>query len=702
MKSLINNFVKLTMVLVLMQVGIVRAENPSGLDDLPVVLSASRLIQPLVEAPSAVTLIDRSMIEASGVRHVADLMRFVPGAIVGYNDGNRPVVSLHGMNGAYASGVQVLVDGVSVYSPIWGGMQWEELPLSISDIERIEVIRGPNAAIFGPNSVAGVINIITKEPAAEKGWRLESSIGEGGVSDFSATYSGSTANGFALRATAGQRSSDGFKTRPDTQRQLFGNLTAGFQIDAHDSLRLSARWADNRKMTGDYTALGSSSQPHQVGTDRFDFQVRWTSAASADEELWLQYSHQQSKTRDKVQLDFRDTAQYAQFNAILAGLPFPFGPGPLPFASPIPYVFDSSFESQRDGIEVQQTRRLSPALRAVWGAEVRRDSALSDLLFYSGAQQTSSLWRAYGNLEWQFAPRWTLHFADMIERNTLANTAWSPKGTLSFQPVPGHVLRASVSSAQRTPSLLEDKGVIGFATPSVILSSPAFIPVAFVMKAAGLDPARPVLFRATGRANNEVTQTEELGYAFTLPELGLSGDMRWYWEHNHGLLLSKPGPTGIADFYNVDRVDVEGGDITVKWQPRPETMLRFAYGSNWVRSSTDPASFNGSAPSSTFGLFWDEKLSNSLRFSSNYQRVGSMHWLDAGSSNGNQSLPPIEYLNLRLASDFSLLEYCDSSIALVIQNALGRHREYFAGLARNGTSETVASRLTYLQLSLRF
>ena len=89
-------------------------ESAMGFDDYPVVLSASRLTQPLIEAPSAVTVIDREMIEASGARQIADLMRFVPGAVVGYNDGNRPVVALRGMSGVYAAGVQVLVDGVSV------------------------------------------------------------------------------------------------------------------------------------------------------------------------------------------------------------------------------------------------------------------------------------------------------------------------------------------------------------------------------------------------------------------------------------------------------------------------------------------------------------------------------------------------------------------------------------------------------------
>src|SRR5262245_56679786 len=106
-------------------------EDESG---LPVVLSASRVRQSLADAPAAVTVIDREMIEQSGARQIADLLRYVPGAAVGYNDGNWPVVTLRGMSGAFASGLQVLVDGVSVYSPVFGGMLWAELPLSLDDI----------------------------------------------------------------------------------------------------------------------------------------------------------------------------------------------------------------------------------------------------------------------------------------------------------------------------------------------------------------------------------------------------------------------------------------------------------------------------------------------------------------------------------------------------------------------------------------
>ena len=110
--------------------------------DLPLVLTASRLSQPISEAPSAVTVIDRQMIAASGFRTVPELMRLVPGMYVGFADANRPIVSLHGSSDELARRMQVLIDGRSAYLPPFGGVNWADLPLLTEDIERIEVCAG--------------------------------------------------------------------------------------------------------------------------------------------------------------------------------------------------------------------------------------------------------------------------------------------------------------------------------------------------------------------------------------------------------------------------------------------------------------------------------------------------------------------------------------------------------------------------------
>lgn len=670
------------------------------LDDLPVVLSASRLRQPLIESPSAVTVIDRTMIESSGARHIADLMRYVPGAIVSYGDGNHPIVAMHGMSDGYVRGLQILIDGVSVYSPLWGGMQWEELPLAMTDIERIEVIRGPNAAIFGPNSFTGVINIITRHPAADRGWQLSSNLGSGGVADFSLSHSAGLENGLRYRTTFGQRASDGFTSRPDTQRQLFANVRSEYQVDAISSLQLSVRAASNKKDNGDYSATGSSQVPHPNQSDLFHFQARWTSAESTDSEWWIQYYHQQSKTNDLVTVDYRQS-RFSSGWGTLFGVPLT-----TLFPNPMSYTIDSGFETYRDGIEFQRTTRWSPTLRAVWGGEVRRDAVVSQVYFGSNAQQSSVLSRGYSNVEWKFADDWMFNAAAMFERNTLASNGWSPKLAVTWQPVLGHVFRLGASSALRTPSLVEGRANYGYAIPSAIRSLLATVPGLNALLTANgwYDLSRTTLAVSSGHMDSEKMNAEELGYSFHIRDADFGGDMRLVREHHKGLMSNVARVLDLApvDFANVDEADVISHDMTLHWRPQETTFLRLALNRTDIGSKTDPKTYNHSAPKSTLSLLWDQRFSGGWNFSSNYQRVGAMSWADAGNGGNNPLLAPIEYLNLRLAKQLNQSGFSESELAVIVQNALGRHREYFAGVAANDTTDTIASRVIFLQFDGRF
>jgi len=98
-------------------------------EDLGIVLSATRLAQPKTEAPASITVIDSEMIKLSGAKNIADLFRLVPGMHVANYRGNRPVVGYQGVNSEYPQGVQLLIDGKSDYSPLFGGINWANLPL---------------------------------------------------------------------------------------------------------------------------------------------------------------------------------------------------------------------------------------------------------------------------------------------------------------------------------------------------------------------------------------------------------------------------------------------------------------------------------------------------------------------------------------------------------------------------------------------
>ena len=158
-------------------------DEAAFLSELPVVLSATRLKQSRHETPAAVTVIDRHMIEASGARTLVDVLRLVPGMMTGYATGNHQVVSYHGMADEFARRMQVLVDGRSVYQPDFGGVSWSSLPLALEDIDRIEVIRGPNSVAYGTNSFLGVISIITRHAAEEQGTYTKLTRGSDDIGD---------------------------------------------------------------------------------------------------------------------------------------------------------------------------------------------------------------------------------------------------------------------------------------------------------------------------------------------------------------------------------------------------------------------------------------------------------------------------------------------------------------------------------------
>ena len=120
-----------------------------GDQEMPVVLSATRLKQAVADAPASITIIDRQMISQSGAREIPDLLRLVPGMVVGYEKGWDAFVSYHGTSADMARRMQVLIDGRSVFQPSLAFVDWIGLPLELDDIDRIEVVRGPNAAAYG-------------------------------------------------------------------------------------------------------------------------------------------------------------------------------------------------------------------------------------------------------------------------------------------------------------------------------------------------------------------------------------------------------------------------------------------------------------------------------------------------------------------------------------------------------------------------
>ncbi len=159
-----------------------------GILDEPVRVTSQSLEAPVTsltlspstvgKSPAAVFVINQEMIRRSGAQTLPEALRMVPGVHVGIGNVGEPNVSIRGLGTGniffpYSSRILVLIDGRSIYDPVVGGVIWSANDVVMQDIERIEVIRGPGATIWGANAVNGVINIITKSAADTQGMLLE-------------------------------------------------------------------------------------------------------------------------------------------------------------------------------------------------------------------------------------------------------------------------------------------------------------------------------------------------------------------------------------------------------------------------------------------------------------------------------------------------------------------------------------------------
>ncbi|MDY6844037.1 MAG: TonB-dependent receptor [Thermodesulfobacteriota bacterium] len=142
-----------------------------GLEELMniTVTSVAKKEQKLFNAPAAIFVISQEDIRRSGAMSIPEVLRMVPGLQVARIDANKWAISSRGFNGRFASKLLVLIDSRSVYTPFYSGVYWDVQDVLLEDLDRIEVIRGPGAALWGANAVNGVINIITKKAKDTQG-----------------------------------------------------------------------------------------------------------------------------------------------------------------------------------------------------------------------------------------------------------------------------------------------------------------------------------------------------------------------------------------------------------------------------------------------------------------------------------------------------------------------------------------------------
>lgn len=200
------------------------------------VTSVSKRTQRVADAAAAVFVITQEDIRRSGAASIPEALRMVPGLQVARIDENKWAIGSRGFNGRFDNKLLVLIDGRSVYTPLFSGVYWNVQDVMLEDVDRIEVIRGPGATLWGANAVDGVINIITKPAKATQGGLVTAEVGTEERTAESVRYGGKLGDSAYYRVY-----SKYFDWEPSidvtgkTANDGWDAVRGGFRIDAQPS-----------------------------------------------------------------------------------------------------------------------------------------------------------------------------------------------------------------------------------------------------------------------------------------------------------------------------------------------------------------------------------------------------------------------------------------------------------------------------------
>lgn len=217
-----------------------------SLEDLMAVevVTASKRSERASEAAAAVFVLTRDDISRSGAVTIADALRLVPGVNVAQINANSWAVTVRGFNSRFSNKLLVMIDGRSVYTPLFSGTLWDQQNIVLEDIQRIEVVRGPGGALWGANAVNGVINIITRSSRDTQGVLAKVSGGDEYEAEALLRVGGKIGENGAYRVYGKFESFDSNETAAnvdanDDWRNFRGGFRTDFDLSARDTLMMT-------------------------------------------------------------------------------------------------------------------------------------------------------------------------------------------------------------------------------------------------------------------------------------------------------------------------------------------------------------------------------------------------------------------------------------------------------------------------------
>jgi len=621
--------------------------------DVPKVLTVSRLSQSLADAPSAVTVIDQETIRASGIIDLPEIFRLVPGFYVGTNAGffhnTNHVVSYHGMSTAYAGSMQVLINGRSVYSPLYGGVQWSELPVAVADIERIEITRGPNAASYGANSFFGVINIITQSPSDVASNSVIAIHGDGRNEVFY-RHAGKL-NDLSYRFTAGYRDDKGIDNRNDFKRTRLLNAQADYRVNDKNNLEFEFGIVDGNREEGIIELDPTIFLPRTKDIANHYELIRWRHNVSDDSDFSLQAYHSFDSSDDLV-----TTANLSPLFA------------PIPALLQSKIAFKNNIKMERFDIEAQHNFSLSSSLRGVWGGSIRRDITYAPFELGTNKKDNFDLQRLFGHAEWRPFERIVLNAGAMLEHNDFTGTDASPRASINFKLNPNHTIRLGVSSALRTPNYIEEKFKARLIIPTV-LPNASYL-VQFFADEGNVDPERIV--------------SREIGYLGNFGKVSL--DARIFNDDIHNYIRTKKRTNFVPasglflvggrpkSGENSGDIAVNGFETQAKWAIAKNTQLLFNYAYVKINGNEDDLvlHISESMPRNTFSTLLTHRFNPQWDVSLAYYQTSKVAQLGDGN--------PVDLArrtDVRLARQFNSGRW-KGEVSAVVENLFNEHYQEFA------------------------
>lgn len=396
-------------------------EPPTAYSDLSLeelmdvsVTSVSKREQKLSEAAAAISVLSNEELRRTGATSVAEALRIVPGMSVGVINSSQWAVSARGFNGLYANKLLVLVDGRAVYSPTFSGVYWDLQQTPLEDIDRIEVIRGPGATVWGANAVNGVINVVTRSARDTQGGTIYS-----GGGDIHQLFGG---------ARYGGRVNDDTYYRVFGSYQLNRDYPLGSGQDAQDQwqggqggFRLDRYLHDTAHLTWQADATLSEMDSHDSSAYDVNTLARWTSTFSPTSSLEVQGYFDRYRRDEHLRAE--------------------------------------GFANTGD-LTAQHTFGLGERNNVIWGVGYRyvstRFNQTSPLIQVRDPSAAVQVFNAFLQDEFHLWPdRLTLTAGTKVEHNKFTGPELQPSIRLLFKPTEHQSIWAAASRATRTPNLLE-------------------------------------------------------------------------------------------------------------------------------------------------------------------------------------------------------------------------------------------------------